>query len=104
MDGDAISRQALAAVFAQFGKTAVYTPSGGAAIDVTVLLRHPDEIVAPAGISQRGEAAMIHMLVSEVASPKRGDSIVIDGQGYMLGTPRHPDPRRLKWEVELTRT
>jgi len=77
---------------------------------ITVMHSNPDLMVAPVGIAQRGESSMIEMMVSEVPSPKKGDVLVIKGDGnaiadeaFVLSTPRHPDRRRLKWAVELYR-
>lgn len=100
---DDLVAQALTAVFAQWGTAAVYTPIGGAARAITVLLSSPDLMVAPAGIPQRAESPAIEMLVSEVASPRTGDGLSVGTQNYKLSTARHPDKRRLKWAVELNR-
>lgn len=101
--GDDISSLAIAAAFAQFGKAAVYTPAGGEAQSITVMLSSPDLIASAGGIRQTGEAPIIEMMVSEVAAPKKGDALVIGTDAFYLSTPRHPDKRRLKWSVELNR-
>lgn len=103
MSGDALAQRTLDAVFAQWGKAASYTPTGGEAREITVLLSSPDLMVAPVGIAQRAESPRIEMRVSEVAAPRTGDGLVIGDQSYKLSTPRHPDKRRLKWAVELNR-
>jgi hypothetical protein len=101
--GDLIAQQALEAVFAQWGRTAFYTPAGGKSRGIKVLFGAPDLMVAPVGIRQRAESTAIEMMVSDVADPKTGDGLQIGDEAFVLSTPMHPDQRRLKWRVELNR-
>lgn len=98
----ALAERAIDAAFRTWGVDASYTPAGGASRVIRVLLSRPDEIVDVGGFAQVGAATMVEIRKSEVAAPKKGDGLTVDGKAYKLGEPRQPDGRRLKWRASLT--
>ncbi|MBC7282670.1 hypothetical protein [Hoeflea sp.] len=99
---DARAQRAIDAAFRAFGRDAVYTPAGGDPVEVRVLFPHPDRIAEVAGIRHVGPSQSIELRKSEVAAPKQGDIIEIDGKSYKLGQPMQPDARRLKWSADIS--
>lgn len=98
----ALAGRAIDAAFRTWGVDAAYTPAGGAPRTIRVLLSRPDEIVDVGGFAHVGAATMVEIRKSEIATPKKGDGLTIDGEAYKLGEPRQPDGRRLKWRASLT--
>lgn len=98
---DARAQRAIDAVFRAFGRDAVYTPAGGAAVPVRVLFVRPDVIADIGGTRHFGPAQLVELRAAEIAAPKKGDGIAIDGKSYRLDQPTQPDDRRLKWRAGL---
>lgn len=98
---DALAQKAIDAAFRVWGVDALYTPEGGAALTIRVLLRKPDQFADVSGVRHVGPSPMVEIRKSEVAQPRKGESIVIGGKSYKLGQPMQPDPRRLKWQADI---
>jgi len=93
---------AIDAVFARFGVDAVYTPDGGGAVCVRVITRRPDEIVGFGDTRIHTETALFEVRASEVAEPRPGDRLTVDGTDYVIqGEPERRDPDRLIWTLDV---
>ncbi len=93
---------AVSATFDAFGIDAVYTPSTGDPITVRVIARRPDTIIGFGETRIHAETATFEIRASEVAEPRPGDQLVVDGDGYVVqGEPERRDPDRLVWTVDV---
>jgi hypothetical protein len=75
---------AVDATFAAFGIDAVYTPTGGEPVSVRVIARRPDTIVGFGETRIHAETATLELRRSEVASPRPGDQLVLDGEAFVV--------------------
>jgi len=90
------------------GLTATYTPPGGAAQTVTVLLRRaeiadgaflgPGLRLSPAAQSA---AVIAEVRRGEIATPVKGAAIVVEGISYTITEVPELDPGRLVWRLPL---
>jgi hypothetical protein len=93
---------AVDATFAAFGIDAVYTPAGGEPVPVRVIPRRPDTIVGFGETRIHAETATFEVRASEVANPRPGDQLIVEGQTFVLqGEPERRDPDRLVWSLDV---
>jgi hypothetical protein len=91
---------AVDATFAAFGIDALYTPAGGEPVAVRVIARRPDTIVGFGETRIHAETAIVEVRVSEVASPRPGDQLTLNGPAFIVqGEPERRDPDRLVWTL-----
>ena len=87
---------AVDATFAAFGIDALYTPAGGDPVPVRVIARRPDTIVGFGETRVYAETATFEARASEVANPRPGDQLTIDGETFLIqGEPERRDTVRL---------
>lgn len=74
-----------AACFTAFGEAGTYTPSGSAAQSITVIREHNVDF-APGGAESLvvERRTVLHIRKTEIASPGRGDTCVVDGTTYTV--------------------
>ena len=95
-------RGAVDATFAAFGIEASYVPAGGEPVSVRVIARRPDTIVGFGDTRIHAETAILELRASEVASPRPGDQLTVDGQTFIVqGEPERRDPDRLVWTLDV---
>lgn len=93
---------AVDATFAAFGIDAVYTPAGGEPVSVRVITRRPDTIVGFGETRIHAETATFEVRASEVANPRPGDQLIVDGDTFVVqGEPERRDPDRLVWMLDM---
>ena len=93
---------AVDTVSARFGVDAIYTPDGGGAVTVRVIVKRPDEIVGFGDTRVLTETALFEVRASEVAEPHPGDRLTVDGTDYVIqGEPERRDPDRLVWTLDV---
>jgi hypothetical protein len=93
---------AVDATFTALGMDAVYTPAGGEPISVRVIARRPDTIVGFGETRIHAETATVELRASEVANPRPGDQIALDGEAFVVqGEPERRDPDRRVWTVDV---
>jgi hypothetical protein len=96
---------AVDATFAAFGIDAVYTPAGGEPVPVRVIARRPDTIVGFGETRIHAETATFELRGREVASPRPGDQLTLDGETFVVrGEPERRDPDRLVWTLDARRS
>jgi len=83
------------------GREAVYTPDGGAPVPVRVVTRRADEITGFGDARLWSETTRIDLRVAEVANPRPGDRIEIDGDAFLIQGEPVRDRERLVWTVDL---
>jgi hypothetical protein len=79
-----VFQDAVDATFAAFGMDAVYTPAGGDPVPVRVIARRPDTIVGFGETRIHAETATVELRVTEVASPRPGDQLTVDGDIFVV--------------------
>ncbi len=97
---------AVDTVFARLGLDAVYAPDSGGAVNVQlnvrVIARRPDEILRLGDTRVITETALFEVRASEVATPRPGDRLTVDGADYVIqGEPERRDPDRLIWTLDV---
>jgi hypothetical protein len=93
---------AVDATFAAFGIDAVYTPAGGEPVSVRVIAGRPDTIVGFGDTRIHAETATFELRASEVASPRPGDLLMVNGETFVIqGEPKRRDPDRLVWQLDV---
>ena len=94
---------ALDALFADpnIGRDAVYVADGGAPVLVRVVARRADAISDFGDARLWSETTRIDLRVAEVATPRPGDRIEIDGDAFLIQGEPARDRERLVWTVDL---
>ncbi|GGB94863.1 hypothetical protein GCM10011363_09380 [Marivita lacus] len=94
---------ALDALFADgnIGVDAVYTADGGAPVLVRVVTRRADDIAGFGDARIWSETTRFDLRVAEVANPRPGDRIEIDGEAFLIQSEPVRDRDRLVWTVDL---
>jgi len=97
---------ALDALFADpnIGKDAVYIADGGAPVLVRVVARRADAITDFGDARLWSETTRIDLRVAEVATPRPGDRIEIEGEAFLIQGEPVRDRERLVWTVDLRPT
>ena len=94
---------AMDAIFqdANMAAEATWTPRGGAPLPVRVIRKAPDEVVTFGAARILSETTLVDVRVSDMASPKPGDAIIIGPDTFTIqGEPKR-DRERLIWTLEL---
>ena len=99
---DAVSA-ALAALFADpnIGRDAIYIADGGSPRLVRVVARRPDDITGFGDARIWSETTRLDLRLAEVANPRPGDRIEIDGEVFLIQGEPVRDRERLVWTVDL---
>ena len=86
--------------FRHLGRDAVYTPEGGTPVTVRVIAKRPDEIVGLGETRIHAGTTLLDIRVSEIAEPRPGDRISVDGEHYLVQGEPVRDAERLIWTLE----
>ncbi|MEL6576367.1 MAG: hypothetical protein AAFQ81_10800 [Pseudomonadota bacterium] len=94
---------ALDALFADgnIARDAVYIADGGAPVLVRAVARRADAISDFGDARLWSETTRIDLRVAEVANPRPGDRIEIDGDAFLIQGEPARDRERLVWTVDL---
>lgn len=94
---------ALDVLFADgnIARDALYTADGGAPSLVRAILRRPDDVTGFGEARIWSETTRLDLRVAEVASPRPGDRIEIDGEAFLIQGEPVRDRERLVWTVDL---
>ena len=79
----------------------VYTAEGGAPALVRAILRRPDDVIAFGDTRIWSETTRLDLRRAEVANPRPGDRIEIDGEAFLIQGEPVRDRERLVWTVDL---
>ncbi|MFO1211029.1 MAG: hypothetical protein U1E40_17720 [Amaricoccus sp.] len=93
---------AVDALFADphLGRGAVYEPADGEPIPVRVIARRADAITEFGEARLWSETTRFDVRVAEVAAPRPGDRIVIDGTTYIVQGEPVRDREHLVWTLD----
>jgi len=83
------------------GREALYIAQGGAPQLVRVVLRRPDDITGFGEARLWSETTRLDLRVAEVANPRPGDRIEIEGEPFLIQGEPTRDRERLIWTVDL---
>jgi hypothetical protein len=94
---------AVGALFADpnIGRDAVYIAVGGTPVLVRVVARRADAISDFGDARLWSETTRIDLRVAEVANPRPGDRIEIEGEAFLIQGEPVRDRERLVWTVDL---
>jgi hypothetical protein len=94
---------ALDALFADahLARDVVYTAEGGAPSLVRAILRRPDDVTNFGEARLWSETTRLDLRLVEVATPRPGDRIEIDGEAFLIQGEPVRDRERLVWTVDL---
>jgi hypothetical protein len=82
-------------------RTAIYTPAVGAPFPVRVIARRADAVTEFGGGRLWSETTRLDLRVCEVAEPRPGDRIVIDGEAFVVQGEPVRDRERLVWTIDV---
>ena len=83
------------------GRDAVYEPAGGEPVPVRVVARRADAVTEFGGARLWSETTRLDLRVAEVADPRPGDRIVLDGEAFVMQGEPVRDRERLVWTLEV---
>jgi hypothetical protein len=86
---------------AHLARDVVYTAEGGSPALVRAILRRPDEITGFGEARLWSETTRLDLRLTEVATPRPGDRIEIDGAAFLIQGEPVRDSQRLVWTVDL---
>jgi len=94
---------AVGALFSDpnIGREAVYVADGGAPVLVRVVARRADAVSDFGDARLWSETTRIDLRMAEVATPRPGDRIEIDGDAFLIQGEPVRDRERLVWTVDL---
>ena len=94
---------AVDALFADpnLARDATYHPADGDAFPVRVIARRADAVTEFGDARLCSETTRFDLRVSEVAAPRPGDRIVIDGAVYIVQGEPLRDRERLIWTTDV---
>jgi hypothetical protein len=83
------------------GVEAIYTSNGGTPFLVRAVVRRPDELTNLGNARLWSETTRVDLRATEVANPRPGDLIEIDGDAFVIQGEPVRDRERLVWTVDL---
>ena len=96
-----LAMEALDITFDEFGVDALYSPQGGAALNIRVIAIRPDEIVGFGDTRVYTETSLFEVRVGELPQPRPDDLLTVNGVDYIIqGEPERRDPYRLVWTLD----
>jgi hypothetical protein len=82
-------------------RDATYTAEGGSPVPVRVVMRRADEITGFGEARLWSETTRVDLRVGEVANPRPGDRVEIDGEAFLIQGEPVRDRERLVWTLDL---
>jgi hypothetical protein len=83
------------------GRDAVYEPAGGEPVAVRVVARRADAVTEFGDARLWSETTRFDLRIAEVAAPRPGDRIVIDGDAFVVQGEPVRDRERLVWTLDV---
>lgn len=94
---------AVDALFADpnLGREATYEPADGDPFPVRIIPRRADTITEFGEARLWSETTRFDVRASEIAAPRPGDRLVLDGNGYIVQGEPVRDRERLVWTMDV---
>ena len=86
---------------ANLGRDATWEPAAGEPISIRVVARRADAISEFGGARLWSETTRFEVRVAEVANPRPGDRVVVDGEAFVVQGEPVRDRERLVWTLEV---
>src|SRR5690606_32245646 len=86
---------------AHLARDVVYTADGGAPALVRAILRRPDDVTNFGEARLWSETTRLDLRLAEVANPRPGDRIEIEGEAFLIQGEPVRDRERLVWTLDL---
>ena len=83
------------------GKEAVYTPAGGSAVPVRIVLRRPDRVLEFGETRLHAVSVLLDIRIADAPDLAEGDGFQIDGEIFLVQGEPLRDAERLIWTAEL---
>ena len=83
------------------GTDAIYTAGGGTPVLVRVVARRADSITGFGEAKLWSETQRFDLRVGEVATPRPGDRLEIDGEAFLIQGEPVRDAERLIWTIDV---
>ena len=83
------------------GRDATWEPAEGEPVSVRVVARRADAVTEFGGARLWSETTRLDVRVAEVADPRPGDRIVVDGEAFVVQGEPVRDRERLVWTLEV---
>ena len=83
------------------GRDATWEPAEGPPIPVRVVARRADAVTEFGAARLWSETTRLDVRVAEVADPRPGDRIVVDGEAFVVQGEPVRDRERLVWTLEV---
>ena len=83
------------------GRDATWQPAEGEPVSVRVVARRADAVTEFGDARLWSETTRLDLRVSEVADPRPGDRIIIDGEAFVVQGEPVRDRERLVWTLEV---
>src|SRR4051812_311165 len=83
------------------GRDAVFEPAGSEPVAVRVVARRADSITEFEAARLWSETTRFDVRVGEVASPRPGDRLVLDGESFVIQGEPLRDRERLVWTLDV---
>ena len=83
------------------GRDATYEPADGEPAAVRVIARRADAVTEFGGARLWSETTRFDLRVAEVADPRPGDRIMIDGEAFVVQGEPVRDRERLVWTLDV---
>ena len=83
------------------GRDATYEPADGDPFPVRVIARRADAVTDFGDARLWSETTRFDLRVSEVASPRPGDRLVLDGETFVVQGEPVRDRERLVWTLDV---
>jgi hypothetical protein len=82
------------------GRDATWEPAEGEPVSVRVVARRADAITEFGGARLWSDTTRLDIRVAEVADPRPGDRIVVDGEAFVVQGEPLRDRERLVWTID----
>jgi len=94
---------AFEALFADpnMAREATFTPKGGSAVSIRVVLRRPDRVFEFGETRLHAATTMLDIRVADAPGLAEGDRFELDGVSYVVQGEPSRDAERLIWTAEL---
>ena len=85
---------------ANLGRAAIYEPADGDPFPVRIIARRADAVIEFGEARLWSETTRFDVRVSEIAAPRPGERLIIDGATYIVQGEPVRDRERLVWTID----
>ena len=80
---------------------AIYQKPGSEPVTVRVISKQADQVLDFSDTRVRTGNSMFDVLVSDVLEPRPDDTLIVDGESYIIQGEPLRDPERLVWTIDV---